>query len=91
MKNTYKLVNVSLQQDNVKKDNDKGAIIITLYLMYILVNILAISGQCLFYRHCVMCLSHPAMMVPTAEKNHSAELNPSIATPWNRSKPSCTQ
>ena len=33
--------------------------------------------------------SHPAMMAPTAEKNHSAELNPSIATPWNRSKPSC--
>lgn len=32
--------------------------------------------------------SYPAKTAPTAEMNHSGELNPRIATLWNRSRPS---
>lgn len=32
--------------------------------------------------------THPANTVPTAEKNHSGELKPRIATLWARSRPS---
>lgn len=32
--------------------------------------------------------SYPAKIAPTAEMNHSGELNPRIATLWNRSRPS---
>lgn len=34
-----------------------------------------------------MFVSHPAKTAPTAEKNHSAELNPKMATLWKRSSP----
>lgn len=33
-------------------------------------------------------ISYPAKTAPTAEMNHSGELNPRIATLWNRSRPS---
>lgn len=32
--------------------------------------------------------THPANTVPTAEKNHSGELKPRMATLWARSRPS---